>query len=214
MGLDICVRKIVKEKTDDYMRLINDDGQYCNNEFPKWTREFEQEVVEDWYDWDKFKEESGIDINECDWHGEEYSERGCFMRVSPKGIELPKWDEKKYKDYEEFEAEENKIMITIDLEKVPTKKVAVKVLYYKEVGYQRKGLNSKFYNDYREEKIGYYVWTKDELNRYKEEYCDEPYEYTYPNGEKSGNIVNPKLNFQRNIIDSFTEGEDCVIFSW
>lgn len=63
-------------------------------------------------------------------------------------------------------------------------------------------------------KIGYFVWTKQELERYKKEYCDEPYEYIYPNGEKSGDIINEKEMFQHNIIDKFIEGECCVCFSW
>ena len=104
--------------------------------------------------------------------------------------------------------------IKIDLEKVPLKEKSIKVLPIEEVGYQRKGLNGKFYDDYEAGKIGYFVWTKAELERYKEEYCDEPYEYVYPNGEKSGDMIYPKLDFQRHIIDHFTEGEDCVTFDW
>ena len=106
------------------------------------------------------------------------------------------------------------MIIKIDLKKVPTYEKKIKVLYYDEVGYQRKGLNAKFYDDYENGKIGYFVWTKAELERYKQEYCDEPHEYIYPNGTKSGDMVYPKENFQRNIINNFTEGEDCVIFDW
>lgn len=216
MGLDICVKKITKTPKDknDYFRLIDDNGDYNRKDFPEWTKSFEKEVTESWYDWKKYKEETGIDIDNCDWHGESYGEDGCFMEVSPKGVELPDWDEKKYKDWEEFEADRNKVIIKIDLKKVPTYEKKIKVLYYDEVGYQRKGLNAKFYDDYVNGKIGYFVWTKAELERYKQEYCDEPHEYIYPNGTKSGDIVYPKENFQRNIINNFTEGEDCVIFDW
>lgn len=217
MGLDISVYKIVKNpKNEDsyYFRLIDDDGNYNRRNFPEWTKEFEQEVTEDWFDWEKFKEETGIDINNCDWHGESYGPEGSFMKVSPKGVELPKWDESIYKDYDEFKAEEDKIMIRIDLDKVPTYKKTIKVLYHEEVGYQRKGLNDKFYDDYQDGKIGYFVWSLAELQRYKDEYCDEPYEYQYHNGEMSGKIVKPKENFQHNIIDHFTEGEDVVTFDW
>lgn len=198
MGLDIYVQRIVKTPTDKdyYIRLIDDEGNYQNN-FPEWTKEFEQSVTEHWYDWDKYKTQTGIDLNQYDWGGEEYSNRGSFMRIYPKGEEPT-----------------DKNRIEIDLEKVPTYDKTIKVLYYDEVGYQRKGLNDKFYDDYRNGKIGYYVWSKAELERYKQDYCNEPYEYTYPNGEKSGNMCYPKEDFQKNILNKFIEGKDVVAFSW
>lgn len=198
MGLDISVLRIQKksEGQDSYLSLVDDSGNYKNN-FPGWTKAFEQDQTESWFDWQKYKVETGIDLDQCDWHGEEYSERGCFMTVSPKGVECT-----------------DETRIEIDLKKVPTYKKALKVLFYSEVGYQRKGLNGKFYEDYKAGKIGYFVWTKAELERYKQDYCDEPYEYIYPNGKKSGKMVYPKDDFQKNIIDEFVEGRDCVTFDW
>ena len=208
MGLDICVYKIKKKTAEEvkknenesFFRLTNDDTEY-SNPHPEWTKKFEVEYTQTYYDWEKYKEESGIDIDEYDWAGESYGEEGCFLFLNPKG-------EEDNGDYEGIGK------IKIDLEKVPTKEKVIKVLPREEVGYQRKGLNSKFYDDYKNGKIGYFVWTKAELERYKDEYCDEPYEYIYPNGTKSGEMVYPKDNFQKNIINKFTEGEDCVIFDW
>lgn len=196
MGLDISVCKICKKKEAKveyhYFRMIDDDGNY-KNDFPAWTNAFLDEVTEEWYDWEKFKEESGIDVYSMEWYGEEYSERGCFMTL-------------KYKDSDKT--------IEIDLEKVPKKNKTIKVLFYNEVGYQRKGLNGKFYDDYEEGKIGYFVWNLKELKRYKKDYCDRQHRYIYPNGEKSNDIVTPKKDFQHNIIDTFVEGECVVTFSW
>jgi len=217
MGLDICVRRICKkeeaEDEYDYFQLVDNDGNY-QNDFPSWTKEFEDTITEDWYDWDKYKEETGIDVHNCDWQGQSYTEKGSFMELSIKGAKVPVWDKEKWKDYDEFKKECDKVVFTIDLEKVPTYKKEIKVLYYNEVGYQRKGLNDLFYDDYEAGKIGYFVWSKAELERYKRDYCDEPYEYQYPNGEMSGDMIYPKDDFQSNIIDSFEEGKDCVIFDW
>lgn len=208
MGLDISVYKIKKKTPEEvndgnerFFRLTNDNAEY-HNPHPEWTKEFEVDYVQSYYDWEKFKEETGIDVNEYNWAGECYDEKGCFMYLNPKDMD---------KDDQDYEGLGK---IKIDLEKVPLKEKSIKVLPIEEVGYQRKGLNGKFYDDYESGKIGYFVWTKAELERYKEEYCDEPYEYVYPNGEKSGNMVYPKLDFQRHIIDHFTEGEDCVTFDW
>ena len=207
MGLDISVYKIKKSKTgkvnkdDEFFRLTDDNAEYCNPH-PAWTKEFEVDYEQSYYDWDKFKEETGIDVNEYKWAGSCYDERGCFLYLNPKNMD------ENDQDYEGLGK------IKIDLEKVPEKKKNIKVLLRNEVGYQRKGLNGKFYEDYEAGKIGYFVWTKAELERYKDEYCDEPYEYIYPNGKKSGDMVYPKENFQKNIINKFTEGEDCVTFDW
>ena len=219
MGLDITVYKILKERPKkdndgfelDYFKLIDDEGNYKNS-FPEWTKQYEHIVTEKWYDWDKYKEETGIDINQMDWHGESYGKDGCFMTVAPKDKEYPEYHEGD--NWDEYQKKLNEVQIKIDLTKVPLKEKEIKVLYREEVGYQRKGLNSQFYKDYQDGKIGYYVWNKKELQRYKKDYCDKAYEYIYPSGEKSGQIIHPKLDFQRNIIDTFIEGECVTTFSW
>lgn len=202
MGLDIMVRKIVRKKGTEktkakkeghYFRLIDEDSGKYENNFPEWTKPFIDEVTESWYDWEKYKEETGIDVLKMTWYGESYGPDGCFMIL------------KNPEDNKEF---------TIDLEKVPNKKVKIKVIFYEEVGYQRKGLNSKFYGDYEEGKIGYYVWDLKELKRYKKDYCDRQHRHIYPNGTKSDYIDTPKKNFQYNIIDKFVQDECVVCFSW
>ena len=55
MGLDITVHRITKNPNTEgeYFQLIDDDGNYKNN-FPEWTKEFEQKIVETWYDFEKY----------------------------------------------------------------------------------------------------------------------------------------------------------------
>lgn len=221
MGLDITVKRILKEPKykDDYLRLLDNDGNYCRNEYPDWTIPFEQDKEEEWYDWEKLKQETGLDINECEWHGESYGTEGCFMKLWPKSAgKYPTptdfLDEDGKCDYDKYQAVVSEHLIVLDIEKIPTYKKVIKVLYCEEVGYQRKGLNHKFYEDYDKGKIGYFVWSKAELERYKQDYCDEPYKYVYPNGKETDTMIYPKDNFQRNIIDNFIEGECCVTFSW
>jgi len=219
MGLDICVRRLVnkpknEESKHNYFRLIDDEGNYDNQGFPEWTKKFEHNKLERWYDWDAFKKKTGINMEEMVMDGVSYGPHESYMTVHHKNDVLPEYKEDYPGGYDAYREAVNKVKLRINFKDVPTKRAKVKVIYWEEVGYQRKGLNSNFYQDYRDEKIGYFVWTKAELERYKDEYCDEPYEYEYPNGEKSGNMVYPKLQFQRNIIDNFEEGKDCVIFDW
>lgn len=127
MGLDICVRKILKEpeNREDYFRLIDDDGNYDRRGMPEWTKPFESEVVESWYDWKKYREETGIDIDQCEWCGESYGKDGCFMTLWPKDAgKYPepsdfKLGEDTY-DWDSYKAALAKHTITVDLEKVPT----------------------------------------------------------------------------------------------
>ena len=198
MGLDICVYRLHKAteeeaKKHEYFRLTNQDEDLDEKSFPNWALSLKRAHTEKWYDWKKYKEQTGINMHDYEWREESYSSKGCFMKISNK---------------------QTGKLLTIDLEKVPLYNQPVSIIGREEIGYQRKGLNDKFYEDYKNGKIGYFVWTKEELERYKEEYCDDPYEYIYPNGEKSGKIVSPKKDFQENIIDNFVEGECCVCFSW
>lgn len=205
MGLDITVCKITRKPSVEYrrFRLVNSEGNYINN-FPEWTKQFEQTVIEDWFNWEKYKEETGIDITKCEWHGESYDENGSFMMLWPKEAgnypcyEDFKTGEDSY-NWEEYEAALAAHTIKVNLDKVPTYEKTIKILYYEEVGYQRKGLNDQFYEDYRNGKIGYFVWTLEELMRYKESYCES---------------IEDKEHFQRSIIDNFIEGECCVTFDW
>lgn len=175
MGLDISVYKITKKKTDFYFRLIDNNLNYQNN-FPEWTKKYEVEVEEAFTDWDEYKERTGIDIN--DYH------IVCITGGSDGYIEI-------VKNEKDGMLNEVKIPIT----DIKDKYIKIKVLYREEVGYQRKGLNGDFYKDYDDGKIGYFVWNKKELMRYKTDYAIDPDE------------------FQENIIDNFSKNCVCT-FDW
>lgn len=191
MGLDISVCKLKKKEneineSDNFFRMVNDNYDFSDRNFPQWTKKFFTSYKQEMYDWEKYKEQTGIDVPAMVWCSTEYGEK-CIMTLESN--------------------DEEKKRIEIDLDEVPTYFKDIQIVPYEEVGYQRKGLNSKFYEDYDNGKIGYFVWSKKELERYKEEYCDEKSPY-------GDDYESPKTNFQHNIIDKFTEGEDCVIFDW
>lgn len=98
--------------------------------------------------------------------------------------------------------------------KIPKKEKEEYVLYGKEKGYQSNGLNKQFYEDFRDGKVGYFVFTSDELVRYKKEYCTETY-ISYKNAsDKVGIEEYESDRFQSNILDRFIEGTDFVTFDW
>ena len=159
--------------------------------------------TEKWYDWEKFKLETGIDVKNSIWLSEEYGPDGSIMTIWPKDIHKPEIEEfalgdGKY-DWKAFDEKRSEHKIVVDLEKVPTYEKEIKVLYWEEVEYQRKGFNSRFCEDYRNHKIGYYVWNKSDLERYKEDYCTDD---------------ESKEHFQKCVIDPFIEGGCCVTFNW
>ncbi len=202
MGLDITVYKITKEEQKYYFKLCNDDLEYVNS-FPEWTKKLESTKSIEFYDWEKYKEQTGIDVEQYIFLGSECGPNGSFMELWPMSAgPVPrasdyKIGEDEY-DWDSYDLLMNTYKIKINLDEVPILKKDCQVLYKEEVGYQRRGLNGKFYKDYDDEKIGYFVWTKAELERYKEDYCEE----------------DMKEYFQKNIIDNFVEGECCVTFDW
>jgi len=201
MGLDICVRRLTKQnkKDTDYFSLADDNGNYNNQNFPEWTKPFEKKKMATFYDWDAYQEKTGIEVWNMVYDGQYVCENGAFMEVHPQGVELPKWTEDYEGGWDKYIQDVAAVKVVIDLATVPTVKKYIKVIYFDEVGYQRRGLNEKFYKDSQEGKIGYFVWTLAELERYKDEYCT---------------TQEDKDRFQSNIIDEFVEGQDCVIFSW
>lgn len=198
MGLDIYIRRLRKATKHDidnnkYFSLDDGNGNYDDSDFPGWAIDKKEPHIEEYYDWDKYKQDTGIDINEYDLIAMgDFGDRAGM----------------------EFIHKTTGEKMFIEYGNIPIINKQIYIIGYDEIGYQRKGLNDKFYQDYEDNKIGYFVWTKKELERYKEEYCDDPYEYVYPNGEKSGDIIDEKEMFQHNIIDKFIEGECCVCFSW
>ena len=215
MGLDIYVRKIIKKPKckDDYFKMLDDDLNYSDRGFPAWTKSFERTKTETFYDWALYKQQTGLDLDNYVWDGEAYTEEGNFMFVYPKDAEIPELTDD---NYDEWKKKYDEVVVRINLDEVPTYEKKVKILYYEEVGYQRKGLNAKFYEDCENGRFDGdgVVWTRAELERVMDEYCGKPYIYFYPNGRSSGITVYPKEDFKKNILDVFIEGEHCVKFSW
>lgn len=138
-------------------------------DFPDWAKELVTLKTLKFYNWQEYSKLIGIDYSDCPLQ-------------------------------EAFDNYENQIYcyykgdtpVIIHLGEVPIYTKQVPVICWEEVGYQRKGMNDKFYEEFE----NYWVWTKAELERYKNEYAEDPEE------------------FQSNIIDNFVEGKDCVSFDW
>lgn len=195
MGLDIDVRKILAKprNKNDYFRLIDDNGKY-KNDFPEWTKRYERTKTETWFDWEKYKEKTGVDVGKYYVYMESYDGDKGFALLYPENVTLPEYDENT--DYDEYQKQLDAVLVRINHKDVPKKKVRIKVLYYDEVGYLRGGMNSTFFKECDNEDAEVYLWTSAELLEYKKKYCSDP------------------DNFQRNIINRFTNGEDVVYINW
>ena len=194
MGLDISVERFVTEPADEgqYYKLwkMNNNGdiELNNFDFPEWvlakksTKKF---IINDWA---KYKEQTGHDVLN------DYSMR----MLGPVGKGETEDDEKYgYVLGANKEGIEPKQLV-ICVDDIPQYETELPVVYYTEVGYQRKGLNGQFYQDYEDGKIGYFVWTKAELERYLDDYV-EPDRKEY---------------FKANIVDVFEDGKDVCSFDW
>lgn len=180
MGLDIMVWKLKKyDKESDGCNYI-----LSRETFPAWCKKLETDITNTRYDWKKYIIEKEIDPCKVISSSSKTTEKGKVITIN-------------FIDGTEH---------IVDLSEVPVKVVSQKVIGVEEVGYQRKGLNDKFYDDSRKGELNYYVWALDELNHYKNEYCNETDEY--------GIGYNPKVEFQKNIIDKFIEGQCVVVFDF
>lgn len=187
MGLDIYVRRIIKPNkrsihNDEYLSMVDDDYNYCDERFPSWVHKFETTHVEELYDWNAYNQKYNVDINTMEWCASGDDEEGNFCYWFIKDPD---------KDINE--------RIKIKVEDIPLYEKETKIVCYKEISYQRKGLNNRFYDDVENGVIDTLVWTKEELIEYMLKYCD---------GDDAKEI------FKSNIIEPFVEGRDCVYFSW
>ena len=76
-----------------------------------------------------------------------------------------------------------------------------KVVHFKTKGYQRKGMNSSFYTDFKND--GFYCDLQSVKNA-----------YNYLEADHISTLAELQLNFQKTFIDNFVEGESIFSVSW
>lgn len=88
----------------------------------------------------------------------------------------------------------------VDGDIMPLKDVEDAIVYLTEIAYQRKGLNSKFYAEYKPE--NYYLYTKEQMQYVLDNYIDDDW---YEGIGK---------DFKEKFVDNFVEGEMFCAFDW
>jgi len=76
-----------------------------------------------------------------------------------------------------------------------------KVIYFQQEGYQRKGMNSKFYSDFENDKL---YFDLESLRK----------AYNYLEADRINSLKELQQNFQENFIDNFIEGKSIFQVSW
>jgi hypothetical protein len=95
---------------------------------------------------------------------------------------------------EQFFNRYKNLLIKIDGEDNP-------VIFFKELGYQRSGMNKEFYQVFENDKL--YFTRKEVLKAYE-----------YLEGNSNYSINELQNNFQLNFIERFVEGESIFFASW
>lgn len=75
------------------------------------------------------------------------------------------------------------------------------VIYFKEVGYQRKGMNNKFYKEFKNGKPYLEIETVKKA-------------FIFLQADHLSSLKELQQNFQKNFIDNFIEGESIFYASW
>jgi hypothetical protein len=79
--------------------------------------------------------------------------------------------------------------------------IETQVLYFKEKGYQRKGMSSRFYKDFQNDKPYFDLYTVKKA-------------YQYLEADHISSLEELQWNFQKNFIENFVEGESIFFASW
>lgn len=77
----------------------------------------------------------------------------------------------------------------------------LRVIYFKDVGYQRKGMNKGFYKDFENGKPYFDIETVKKA-------------YHHLHADHINTLESLKQNFQKSFIDSFVEGTSIFYASW
>lgn len=178
MGLDITVHKFIKP--EDVQEKDKKSVLYVTTDFPEFTKEFQTTRQIEKLDFDKYKEKTGIDLLKL-IPGKCYIDQNKHWHFIYNGLIEP---------------------LDVDMYYFPRKTITENVIYYKEVGYQRRGVNKQFYDDCNSKIVKSMIWTKDELLDFMEKYCDDTKYYDGPETKRE--------HFQKNIINNFKEGK-CVV---
>lgn len=112
-------------------------------------------------------------------------------------------DGKKKKELGVWDAESfcyDAIYEKVDGDTLPIKDMEDTIIYLKEIAYQRKGLNSKFYVEYKPD--DYYIFTKERM------------QYILDNDIDDSWYEGIRNNFKEKFVDSFVEGETVCAFDW
>lgn len=198
MGLDINLEKCITKKQYDYLdglkssydqrgmweqalkvpnvffHVIDDETKISLSSYLKWVQDGETPV-------DDFE---AIGMSEKDgWNFLGYE--AVEEKLNP-ADDLYKFKNKKT-------GEEKKIKSAV----IPFRMAPAKMIYTESIGYQRRGVETKFYNLFDEGKLTYFVVTKDVLDLLYSVIQDKY-----------------KDSFKRNIYDKFCIGENFITLSW
>lgn len=88
----------------------------------------------------------------------------------------------------------------VDDDIIPLKDVEDTIVYLTEIAYQRKGLNNKFYAEYKPE--NYYLYTKEQMQYVLDNYIDDDW------------YEGIRKDFKEKFVDNFVEGEMFCAFDW
>ena len=217
MGLDIClIKPCLPEEADasDWK-----DNGFKTTRNPKIVRNFPQFIIkeeDEEYDYAALGHPEYENDDYWETHGWYMTDDKMYVMDSPKhsgsGPESC-WDYIK----KNLEKDGIEVLNIINLEDIPTKKVIYDAIPYKEVGYQRKGANQKFYEDGKWEDPDKCVVTKEELEHDIKEYFSSE----TPDSEGGwGSFteyhdLSDDERYQRfieNIGSKFIEGENAVMY--
>lgn len=156
MGLSVEVVKFNKPNcvdmdSDYYFRLTDDNGNYDDLGFKDWALKKKTEITEQWLDFEKYKEDTGIDIeNDYEVDSIHYGDDGYFSELIKK-------------------SDGSRLKINIDTFPIIEKNISV--VCYDTISSISRPFTDDFYDDFDAGKTKRFLWTKEEVMDYFNKYC-------------------------------------------
>lgn len=156
MCLNVCVYRLKKasekmKEEECFIRMYDEKNDcYDGLGFPFWARGLETDYEQEFYDWDEYKERTGIDVRKSEFIGESSDGKEWLMQIMTDGKE-----------------------ISIDMNDVKTIKKPIRIIGYQQISAQSGLFNEKLYDDLEDGSIGRYMWREEKLKEFMEKYCQE-----------------------------------------
>jgi hypothetical protein len=186
----MACKKEDAENQNNYYKLIDKKGKPLENT-PEWVKPLLGKEEQPYYDWDEYRERTGIDV------------------FSEKIINQEGMDSELVTTFER--TDENGEHIKVAMTDVNTINKMVDTVYYNVVFEADYLVGKKADEDHNMGRLGDLIWDLETLEGFRSAYCEMPYKERDYWGKLTGRTINQMVDFKLMVCNRFKEGENFIL---